>query len=305
MMKSNVLIWKLYDVYFICHNKLVLRKYCSFLSFADRKAEEPTLENLTSQVATTFQCFESRYKKWCDVMRSPARMNRKQWEFVYILEALQHFGYIAEGKRGLGFGCGQEPIPAILAKRGCEIVATDLDFDSAYEQGWATTQQHAATLEALNPFGMCPRSIFNERVSFRVVNMNEIPQNLNGFDFLWSSCALEHLGSLEHGLAFIRNAMNCLKPGGMAVHTTEFNLSSDTETIDAPGLCLYRKQDMLRLEKELQAMGATVLPFNFCKGDLPIDDYVDLPPYRSSPSLKIQIQQYALTSIGIIIRKGA
>lgn len=304
MMKNNVFLWKLYDFYFSLHNKLALKKHASILAPAGRNPDEPSLEKVTSQVATTYQCFEPRYKEWCDIMRSPARMNRKQWEFVYILEALSQMGCIAEGKRGLGFGCGQEPIPALLAKRGCNIVATDLDFDSAYEQGWATTQQHAATLEALNPFGMCPRNIFQQRVSFRVVNMNDIPQDLRGFDFIWSSCALEHLGSLEHGLKFIHNSMDCLTPGGIAVHTTEFNLSSDEDTIDAPTLALYRKKDVLELKEELQSMGHTVLPFNFCAGTLPIDDYVDLPPYRSSPSLKIQIQQFAVTSIGIIIRKA-
>ena len=305
MMKNNIVLWKLYDLYFILHNQLTLRKHASRRAPAARIASEPRLDKVTSQVATTSQCLEPRYKQWCDSMRSPARMNRKQWEFVYILETLRQFGCIAAGKRGLGFGCGQEPIPALLAKLGCNIVATDLDFDRAYDQGWATTQQHAATLEALNPFGMCPSDIFKQRVSFRVVNMNDIPQSLRGFDFLWSSCALEHLGSLAHGLNFIRSAMDCLNPGGIAVHTTEFNLSSDEDTIDAPTLALYRKKDMLELEKDLQNLGHTVLPFNFCSGTLPIDDYVDLPPYHCSPSLKIQIQQFSVTSIGIIIKKMA
>jgi len=305
MMKHNVFLWKLYDIYFSLHNQLTLKKHASLCASSQRGAEEPSLENITSQLATTFQCFEPRYKEWCDIMRSPARMNRKQWEFVYILEALWQLGCIAEGKRGLGFGCGQEPIPAILAKRGCNIVATDLDFESALEQGWATTQQHAATPEALNPFGMCPGDIFQQRVSFRVVNMNDIPQDLRGFDFLWSSCALEHLGSLESGLQFIHNAMNCLNPGGIAVHTTEFNLSSDEDTLDTSTLALYRKKDLVRLEKELYDLGHTVLPFNFCKGALPIDEYIDIPPYRPSPSLKIQIQQFTVTSIGIIIKKAA
>ena len=160
-------------------------------------------------------------------------------------------------------------------------------------------------MEALNPFEICPHEDFKRRTTFRAADMNDIPSDLKEFDFLWSSCALEHLGSIEHGLAFIINAMNCLKPGGVAVHTTEFNLSSDTDTVDAPGLCLFRKQDMLRLERELQSLGYHVSPFNFSKGTMPIDHYVDLPPFCPSPHLKVQVQQYAATSIGIIIRKSA
>jgi hypothetical protein len=97
--------------------------------------------------------------------------------------------------------------------------------------------------------------------------------------------------------------MECLKPGGISIHTTELNLSSDTDTIDSPSLAIYRKQDMLSLENELHNFGHTVLPFNFSAGTLPIDHYVDLPPYKSSPSLKIRIQNYDVTSIGIIIKK--
>ena len=122
MMKNYVFLWKLYDFYFSLHNHLILRKHASILASAERSPEEPSLEKVTSQVATTYQCFEPYYKEWCNIMRSPARMNRKQWEFVYILEALRQMRCIAEDKRGLGFGCGQEPIPAILAKRGCNIV---------------------------------------------------------------------------------------------------------------------------------------------------------------------------------------
>ncbi|MDR1946789.1 MAG: hypothetical protein LBQ51_06450 [Desulfovibrio sp.] len=97
--------------------------------------------------------------------------------------------------------------------------------------------------------------------------------------------------------------MHCLKPGGTAVHTTEYNLSSDADTLDSPGLCIYRRSDMQRLEVELRELGHTVAPYNFNAGALPTDDYIDLPPYRSSPHLKIQLDNYVATSIGIIVTK--
>ena len=49
---------------------------------------------------------------------------------------------------------------------------------------------------------------------------------------LWSSCSLEHLGSISHGIEFILNSLKCLKQHGVAVHTTEFNLSSNEETLN-------------------------------------------------------------------------
>lgn len=166
-----------------------------------------------------------------------------------------------------------------------------------------STEQHAATLEALNSVGICSSDIFKQRVSFKFVNMNDIPHDLQGFDFIWSSCALEHLGSLEHGIRFIHNAMKCLKPGGIAVQTTEFNVSSDDETVDTPNLAIYRKKDILRLKEELQKSDHTLFPLNFCSGTLPIDDHIDTPPYQSTSSIKIQIQKFTVTSIGLIIKK--
>ncbi len=305
MMKHHFLPRKIFDLYYSMHNWKTLRKFQSKIIAANSDESHPTLANITSQIVTAAQCFETIYKEWCNAMRSPARMHRKQWEFVYILEALRKTGCFSTGKRGLGFGCGQEPMPALLAKAGCEIVATDLAFEEAKKEGWVDTQEHAATLDALNPFEICPRKEFKQRTTFRIANMNDIPADLRDFDFLWSSCALEHLGSLEHGLAFMRHAMDCLKPGGIAVHTTEFNLSSDVDTIDTPSLCLFRQQDMLRFEREMQSLGHDVFPFNFSKGAMPIDDYIDLPPFCSSPHLKLQVQQHVTTSIGIIIRKVA
>jgi len=44
--------------------------------------------------------------------------------------------------------------------------------------------------------------------------MNEIPRSFdNQYDYCWSVCAFEHLGSIQKGLDFVKNAMNVLKPG--------------------------------------------------------------------------------------------
>ena len=97
------------------------------------------------------------------------------------------------------------------------------------------TGQHASELAALERPGVCDHDAFAVRVQFRAVDMNEIPADLDSqFDFCWSSCALEHLGSLEHGMRFIERAMALLRPGGIAVHTTEYNMTSNAETFEAP-----------------------------------------------------------------------
>lgn len=187
---------------------------------------------------------------------------------------------------------------------GCTILATDLDQQAAEQKGWVDSKEHAASAEILNHAGICPPKTFAESVSYRTVNMNDIPDDLNGFDFLWSSCAFEHLGSLDHGLNFVIDAMKCLKPGGLAVHTTEFNYSSDTATFESQELSLYRRQDMLRLKQTLESDGHTVAPFNWNTGDTKLDLHVDLPPFAEDTCLRLRLKEFDCTSIGIAIRKA-
>ncbi|MBB5496882.1 cyclopropane-fatty-acyl-phospholipid synthase family protein [Paraburkholderia sp. MM5384-R2] len=265
---------------------------------------EPTLHHPTSQFCTASQCVEERYRYWCREMKSPARLARKQWEFVYTLEALAQSGMLVPGKHGLGFGCGGEPLSAVMAKHGATIVATDLYTAEAIEKGWATTQQHASTLAALNSYGICDARRFTRLVSFEFADMNAIPAKFaDAFDFVWSCCAFEHLGSIRHGLDFVRNAARCLKPGGVAVHTTEFNLSSNDATLEDPGCVIFRKRDMELLHSELEADGYHVAPFNFNPGSKPIDRHIDAPPYAASPHLKLRLKGYVATSFGLVIHK--
>ena len=266
---------------------------------------EPELVHPVSQLCTASQFFSDRYEYWCRQMDSPPRFARKQWEFVYIMEALSSRGKLVEGARGLGFGCGSEPMPGIFAKRGCNIVATDLDQQIAKERGWVDTLQHSNSLRDL--YLACNEVIdeeaFVERVTFKNVDMNAIPKDLIKFDFAWSACALEHLGSLRHGIDFVKNSVKCLRPGGVAVHTTEFNLSSNNDTFETEGCSIYRKKDIDQLVNELDVEGYSVEPINYSYGNQKVDKYIDIPPYGFSPHLKLLLEDYVITSIGLIITR--
>jgi len=52
-------------------------------------------------------------------------------------------------------------------------------------------------------------------------------------------------------------------------------------------------------------MGYEVAPLNLNTGDKSVDRYVDLPPYRFSPHLKLELDKYVVTSVGLIIRRKA
>lgn len=263
---------------------------------------EATLEHPVSQLCTQAQVDSRAYRRWCHAMGEEPRYHRKQWEFCYVLQALAEAGMLDNEIRGLGFGVGQEPLSAMFAARGCRIVATDAPEDSATAAVWAESSQHARAGERLNARGLCDPELFARRVQYRPVDMNAVPAGLAGFDFVWSSCAMEHLGNLDLGLRFLWRSLDCLRPGGLAVHTTEYNVSSTDATLEEGGTVLYRRGDIVALAADLREAGHEI-ELNLNTGSGPADLHIDGPPYDGI-HLKLWTAGYVATSLGLIVRKA-
>ena len=266
------------------------------------KPSQPTTETKSS-LCKQSDFLQERHVKWCKRMKIEPEFHRKQWEFVYILESLEQRGMIKAGNRGLAFAVGTEPLPAIFASEGCQVVATDLNPDIGLEKGWNNGNQLCFGLDQLNTVGICDPEKFRSLCSYRPVDMNAIPDDLRDFDFNWSSCSFEHLGSIEKGLDFLKNQLKTLKPGGWAIHTTEFNVSSNDETLESENCVIFRQRDIEKVVAEIRADGHFVAELDYSLGWLPYDYKVDVPPYSLSPHLRLQLDKYICTSIGIIIQK--
>jgi hypothetical protein len=263
----------------------------------------PSFAHPISQPCTYEQVLTPEYAAWCSSMSLPPLRHRKLWEWCYILQTLEVSGMARGGRHGLGFGVGTEPITAMLAARGCTLVATDLPEDAPRADEWQMTDQHAERLADLNGDGHCPDDAFAQRVSFRPVDMNAIPSDLRGFDFTWSSCAFEHLGSHEAGIAFIENQLACLKPGGIGVHTTEFAVENDLPTLDSGHTVLYRRRELEALTHRVRAAGHH-MRITFALGNAPQDLHVDKRPY-SDIHIRTETYDHVHTSFGIVVRKRA
>jgi hypothetical protein len=243
------------------------------------------------------------FKHWCDQLGEAPNLHRKQWEFIYVMEALWERGCIGAGKNGLVFAVGTEPLPAMFASFGCSILATDIFPEKGVEMGWENGNQLCFGVDQLNTRQLCDEEDFYKLVQYRPVDMNDIPDDLRDFDFNWSSCSFEHLGSLEKGFAFLKNQMKTLKPGGWAVHTTEYNVSSNDETQEHPSTVFYRQRDIEYIVNELRNEGHFVEEVDFSMGGLPEDYLVDVMPHEQKIHLKLQVDKYVVTSIGLIIQK--
>jgi hypothetical protein len=267
------------------------------------RLESPRLSRPTSQLCTISQFDEPEYTQWCAAIGEPPRPHRKQWEFCWILAAMREADLLRPKSRLLGFGVGREPIPAMLAANGVDVVATDAPTEIADAQGWRRIDEHSESLMHLHRSELVDEATFRERVAFRTVNMNSIPTDLRGFDGCWSSCCFEHLGGLEHGLRFVENSLHTLRPGGYAIHTTEFNLSSNEDTLESEGLSFYRRRDIESLIVRLVESGHCVWPLNLHPGSAPLDRFVDTPPY-TLPHVKLEALGFITTSIGLVVKKA-
>jgi hypothetical protein len=268
---------------------------------------------LVSQLCRHATLDSAPFRDWSEQLREPWRAHRKLWELAFICQALDERGMLQPGRTGLGFAVGAEKLPAFFASRGCRITATDLPSDDERNKPWAQTGQWVGNLEALNESGLCPETTFRDNVAYRPVDMNHIPDDLGGYDFTWSTCSFEHCGNLDLGLRFLERQMDCLKPGGIAVHTTEFNLSSNDVTVSEGPYVLYRLRDVEAVCQRLVEQGHRVEPLDLEPGYDALDTVVDTPPYcqwaTDPPArikhLRLNLNGYASTSIALIIRKAA
>jgi hypothetical protein len=259
---------------------------------------------MASSVCVASDFFHSEFVRLCQLIGHHTHFHRKLWEYIFIVHHGLRLGVIGPGRRGLAFGVGREVLPAAFADLGCEIVATDAPIDIALESGWACgTGQFADGVAAL-PSGRLDRETFESRVSWRACDMNAIDPELTDFDFCWSSCCLEHLGSLQAGLDFILNSVErTLKVGGVALHTTEFNLSSNEETLDQGGTVFYRRRDLEGLIAVLRERGHEVDDLVVGPNVFVMNGFADTAPF-TAPHLLVHNMGHTVTSIGLVIRRG-
>jgi SAM-dependent methyltransferase len=236
-------------------------------------------------------------------LKEGIKLHRKQWEFAVISQVLLENGVVHEGNIGVGYAVGEEPLPSLFASWGAKVIASDQAPTETAKLNWGNGQL-CDSKAMLNRKGLCHPKMFEELVEFRHVDMNFIPEDLGPYDFCWSSCSFEHLGNIDKGLEFVVNSSKLLKPGGVGVHTTEYNVSSNNATLTEGGSVYFRKRDIERLGPMLEAIGCEMLPVDWSTGNHPIDSFVDEARPEDPPfHLKLMLDGFVLTSIAVIVKK--
>lgn len=260
----------------------------------------PFSAELTSKPATQADLEANWSRYWSSQIREPHIIHRRVWEYAFVLQSLAQAGKIQPGMKGLGFAPGG-PLPAFLASKGCLITATD------------STAPHA---DSLYRGELLDRATFDRNVRFRASDMNGLPSDLRDFDFCWSVARLQHAGSIANALAFMESMADTLKPGGVAVHTTEFSFAIDDQTIDNWGTVLFQRQHFEAMAERLARKGCRVMPLDFNVGSGPLDRFIDTPPFemvgsnikdwsRDTMHIKVSIDGFPCTSFGLIVIRNS
>ena len=241
--------------------------------------DRPMLANPVSQMGTVRQLAEPVYREWRGLLGLADDDDDgdgdgddvQGWGQAYVMQALRRYGMLAAKARGLGFGVGASSLPAAMAAAGCTITATDPDDGG---------------LDALRRTALIPDSTFDARVAFRTVAPGALPGDLTDFDFLWSLGMDARIGSPAATIAFIDDAMRCLKPGGVAVHVLRYDQATRGAAGQSAGP--FRRQDMERLALALISRGHEIAQFK----------------YEADDALSVPGPDGAVMAYGVIARAG-
>ncbi|XRB07674.1 methyltransferase [Pycnococcus provasolii] len=268
-------------------------------------ANQMELFELQPYIQKLDDLFFQRYLGSHYVKLDGPRIHRKDWELGWIMKVLHDNNVLRAGKKGIVFAAGVEPLPSYVASYGAEILCTDHPGS-----GWGLNQ-NARSLDSLFYPELVQRDEFFRLARFMPVDMNKL-EVLQGetFDFIWSTCSIEHVGSIDLGIEFVRRSSMLLKPGGVAVHTVEFNLGSNDATVKTGQTAIWRKQDVEKMIRMIEDEGLEIAGEPcYAVGTDTLDLQPDLCSTRcpTHPNhtdvIKIMLAGYPVTSLGFVVTR--
>lgn len=226
---------------------------------------------------------------------APELRHRKLWEWIHGVAGMVRLGRLQPSTHALGIAVGHEPVIYWLANRVSRVVATDL-----YRGTFADNE---ATPDVLrDPDKYAPYAYPRERVRFLPMSGTDICFGDETFDLVFSFCSIEHFGSRANSARALREMARVLRPGGIAVVSTEVLLNDQPpqEEIFAPW----------EIYETLVAPSGLLMIGDIAPADLspyfaaPINllDRNDLSSGR--PHFVLRIEQALFTSVMLFLQKA-
>lgn len=244
----------------------------------------PTLADPVTQIATVAQLREPVAGGWMSRLRPKGNSGVEHWRKVYTLQVLRRYGMLEQGARGLGFEPSPSGVPAALAALQTGVVA-------AFPARPGPPLDIGKLKRDLGTRAPCSKAVFDESVEARVDSWRRIPEDLVNFDFLWSSRANEQLYSVAAAAQFVEDAMTCLRPGGLAVHTMSYDLAPGGRSTPSSERILLQQGDVERIALLLVSRGHEVAQFKIA---------ADEPIFAAGANHGVERR----TMVGLIARKA-
>lgn len=166
-------------------------------------------------------------------------LHRKQWEFGMIFLTLKKAQMLEDNKRGLSMGSGKEVLLYAVARQVKHLNVTDLySTESLWE--CAKTTDPDEFIRKNKPF-----PVEEDKISAQRMDMRHLAFADCAFDFAYSSCAFEHIGTDDDFLQHLNEVYRVLKDGGVYVLTTEF--TCEKETVPIPNNYIFSAEHLDRV----------------------------------------------------------
>lgn len=168
------------------------------------------------QPCTPAQVRDPAFRGWQKQLDATPRDPATAWQAAYVMQVLERYGLLQPGARGLAFGPQGSAIAGLLTTNGLACDTVGLSDAKGADQ----------------PEGS--------------VHPEALPGDFFAYDLVLSIRATDTLTSERSAQAFLEKAMECLRPGGLAVHVVAHRLAGQ----ETPATSFDRNG----LEKVLLAM---------------------------------------------------
>jgi SAM-dependent methyltransferase len=241
-------------------------------------------------------------------LSSEGFIHRKDWEWALGIIAMRRFGKLNEKSTAIGVGSGTEPVPFYLANKVKHVYATDL---YGQNDGW---KRAAPSDFPENPKKYAPFSYKEDALTVLRMDGTKLEFPSESFDIAFSFSSIEHFGGSDRknhsgALRSLKEIERVLKPGGLAVITTEYIINDKEHPEFFNRRTIY--SDLIDKLERLKLVEPIDLRITSKTLDTVIDfftidvnwDKMDNDYKKTHPVILIRARNILFTSIMLVFRK--
>jgi SAM-dependent methyltransferase len=233
-------------------------------------------------------------------------IHRKDWEWALGIIAMRRFGKLNEKSTAIGVGSGREAILYYLANKVKHVYATDL---YGQNDGW---KRAAPSDFPENPKKYAPFPYKEDALTVLRMDGTKLEFPSDSFDIAFSFSSIEHFGGGKNhsgALRSLKEIERVLKPGGLAVITTEYIINDKEHPEFFNRRTIY--SDLIDKLERLKLVEPIDLRITSKTLDTVIDfftidvnwDKMDNDYKKTHPVILIRARNILFTSIMLVFRK--